>query len=147
MSAEDRFNALKTSSIRVSLDELFALYDSLEALPVDFMRGEWDGGVFNTGHPGEKMLGRMNWRGKTFRGDNDVDPIVCHAPDGGRAASPVMGQASLRSVAYRGVPTATMVYDNHPIFDHFRKVSDDIVLGVMDRKGDEFPLFFWLQRF
>ena len=147
MSAIDRFTALKDSPDRTSLESLFALYDSLEALPVAFMQGEWDGGVFNTGHPGEKMLGRMNWRGKTFRGDNDVDPIVCHAPDGGRAASDVMGKASLRSVAYRDVVTATMVYDNHPIFDHFRKVDDDTVLGVMDRKGDEFPLFFWLRRF
>lgn len=147
MSADARFTALKTRSGSTSLDELFALYDSLDAVSPDFMRGEWDGGVFNTGHPGEKMLDRMNWRGKTFRGDNDVDPIVCYAPNGGRAASDVMGKASLRSVVYRGVPTATMVYDNHPIFDHFRKVGNDTVLGLMDRKGDEFPLFFWLQRF
>lgn len=147
MHATARFNALRSNTERTNLEELLALYDSLEALPTEFMHGEWDGGVFNTGHPGEKMLGHMNWRGKTFLNDNDVDPIVCHAPDGGRAASAVMGKASLRSVAYRGISTATMVYDNHPIFDHFRKVSDDTVLGVMDRKGDEFPLFFWLQRF
>jgi hypothetical protein len=57
-----------------------------------------------------------------------------------------MGQASLREVAYRGVVTATMVYDQHPIFDHFRRVSGDVVLGVMDRKGEEKSLFFWLRR-
>ena len=47
---------------------------------------------------------------------------------------------------YRGVVTATMVYDRHPIFDHFRRIADDRVLGVMDRKGDEAPLFFFLRR-
>ena len=39
-----------------------------------------------------------------------------------------------------------MIYDQHPIFDHFRKVNDDLVVGAMDRKGDAFPLFFYLRR-
>ena len=42
--------------------------------------------------------------------------------------------------------TATMVYDKHPIFDHFRKVDEDLVLGVMDRKGEAAPLAFMLRR-
>ena len=29
-----------------------------------------------------------------------------------------------------------MVYDKHPVFDHFRRVDADTVLGLMDRKGD-----------
>jgi hypothetical protein len=57
-----------------------------------------------------------------------------------------MGAASLRRVEYRGVVTATMAYDRHPVFDHFRQVDEDTVLGVMDRKGDAMPLFFYLRR-
>ena len=53
---------------------------------------------------------------------------------------------TLRMVSYRGVSTATMIYDKHPIFDHFRKLDDDLVMGVMDRKGDAAPLCFWLRR-
>ena len=88
----------------------------------------------------------MGWAGKCFRGRNDVDPIVSQDSAGKRKANPVMGEACLRAVSYRGVVTATMVYDQHPIFDHFRRITDDLVLGVMDRKGEDKSLFFWLRR-
>lgn len=146
MSAASQFQSLRDSSERISLDALLAFYDSLEALPAEFMFGEWDGGVFNTGHPGEKQLGALNWHGKNFHSTNDVNPIISHTADGQRVVNPVLGTASLRSVVYRGASTATMVYDSHPIFDHFRKIDESTVLGVMDRKGDTMPLFFWLQR-
>lgn len=44
--------------------------------------------------------------------------------------------------------TVAMVYDNHPIIDYFRRVSDDMVAGVMDSKRDksETPFYFYLKR-
>ncbi len=57
-----------------------------------------------------------------------------------------MGEATLRMVEYRGVVTATMVYDKHPIFDSFRAVDADTVMGAMDRKGEDAPLLFRLRR-
>lgn len=131
---------------RTPLAELDALFDALPAVAEDFMIGEWDGGVFNTGHPGEQQLEALGWAGKRFRTRDDVDPIMSRRADGGREANPVMGGACLRRVGHRGVVTATMVYDRHPIFDHFRAVDDDTVLGVMERKGDAMPLYFWLRR-
>jgi hypothetical protein len=129
------------------VETLHALYDGLAAIDEPaFLHGDWEGGVIRTGHAGESQLGALGWAGKTFNNDDDVDPIVVRNKDGQREASGVMGKASLRVVRYRGVATATMVYDRHPIFDHFRKVDDDLVLGVMDRKGDAQPLFFWLAR-
>jgi hypothetical protein len=110
------------------------------------MLGAWEGGVFRTGHPGESQLVALGWVGKQFNSENDVDPIVVLDAQGQRQASPVMGKATLRLVRYRGVSTATMVYDKHPIFDHFKRVDDRTVLGVMDRKGEAFPLYFWLRR-
>lgn len=130
----------------VRVDEALAYYDRLPAVEPEEMLGEWDGGIVATGHPGESQLDALAWAGKAFRGPDDVDPIVCHTPDGGRAASDVLGAATLRKVEYRGVSTATMVYDRHPIFDHFRRVDDDTVLGVMDRKGEDAPLVFYLRR-
>jgi hypothetical protein len=143
---ESRFRAFAESKERVQLDELFAFFDGLDPVATDSMLGDWEGGVFNTGHPGEKQLSKLAWAGKCFRGRNDVDPIVSKGADGKRQANPVLGQASLRAVEYRGVVTATMVYDQQPIFDHFRRITNDVVLGVMDRKGEEMPLFFWLSR-
>lgn len=146
MSALEYFQQLQSSRERLDIAMLQDFFDSLEALPAEFMLGEWDGGVFTTGHPGEKQLSALDWHGKNFHSANEVNPIISHDADGKRVVNPVLGTASLRSVAYRGVVTATMVYDSHPIFDHFRKIDDNTVLGVMDRKGDTMPLFFFLQR-
>ena len=146
MKAEARFQELLGSTSKVSIEALYELFDGLEAIDTPFMLGEWEGGVFNTGHPGEQQLEGLRWVGKTFHGENDVDPIVSRTAEGRREANPVLGKATLRFVRYRGVSTATMVYDQHPVFDHFRKITDGLVLGVMDRKGETFPLFFYLRK-
>ncbi|MDP1776604.1 MAG: DUF4334 domain-containing protein, partial [Moraxellaceae bacterium] len=76
----------------------------------------------------------------------NVNPIVSLDDTGQRFANPIMGSAQLRMVEYRGVSTATMIYDKHPIMDHFRQIDANTVLGVMDKKGDSMPLYFYLQR-
>lgn len=142
----ETFQALIGADTVVPVDSVHQLFDSLEPIETSFLRGEWEGGLVRTGHPGEQQLAAARWVGKTFHHDDDVDPIIVSDAQGRRVASPMMGKASLRMVRYRGVSTATMIYDQHPIFDHFRKVDDDLVLGVMDRKGDASPLFFYLRR-
>lgn len=129
-----------------TLDEVYSLFDSLDAVAEEELVGDWVGALVPTGHPGEKLLDRLRWAGKTFRSRDDVDPIVVHDEQGQRTASDVMGSATVRMVEFRGVVTATMVYDQHPVFDHFRRLSDDTLLGVMDRKGEDHPLVFSLTR-
>jgi hypothetical protein len=48
-------------------------------------------------------------------------------------------------IEHRGVVTATMSYDALPINDHFRRVDDATLLGVMDLRGAP-PFFFVLRR-
>lgn len=55
-------------------------------------------------------------------------------------------KARLRMVEYRGVSTATMIYDAQPISDHFRRLDDDTLLGAMDLRGLSEPFFFLLRR-
>ncbi len=55
-------------------------------------------------------------------------------------------KARLRMVEYRGKVSASMIYDNLPIYDTFRLIDADILLGVMDFKGIEQPFFFTLHR-
>lgn len=55
-------------------------------------------------------------------------------------------KARLRTTRYRGVDTATMVYDQLPINDVFRRLTDDAVIGAMDLRGSAKPYFFVLQR-
>ncbi len=55
-------------------------------------------------------------------------------------------RARLRMTEYRGNTSATMIYDQLPINDVFRKLDDNTVLGVMDNKIVEDPFFFKLTR-
>lgn len=55
-------------------------------------------------------------------------------------------RARLRTTRYRGVDSATMVYDQLPINDVFHRLSEDAVIGAMDLKGSDKPYFFVLWR-
>ncbi len=55
-------------------------------------------------------------------------------------------RARLRMTTFRGTPSATMIYDQLPIHDVFRRIHDDSVLGIMDYKGMPQPFFFILNR-
>lgn len=55
-------------------------------------------------------------------------------------------RARLRMTEYRGVVSATMIYDALPINDVFHRIDADTVMGLMDRKGDPQPFFFVLRR-
>jgi hypothetical protein len=54
--------------------------------------------------------------------------------------------ASLRAVNFREKRSASMIYHRKPIIDHFRKIDDDRVLGLMEMRGMELPYFFLLTR-
>lgn len=54
--------------------------------------------------------------------------------------------ARLRMVEYRGVVTATMIYDALPICDHFRWLDESTLLGAMDFREFRQPFFFKLRR-
>jgi GXWXG protein/Domain of unknown function (DUF4334) len=68
----------------------------------------------------------------------------------GRAVRPVLTTsrpaARMRVVTHRGVVTAALLYDALPIVDVFRRVDDDVVLGLMDMRGLDAPFFFVLDR-
>ena len=52
-----------------------------------------------------------------------------------------------RTITHDGVSwevSATMIYDQLPIYDVFRKLDDNTVLGVMDNKNIKDPFFFKL---
>ena len=55
-------------------------------------------------------------------------------------------KARLRMVTYQGVSSAAMIYDQKPIIDHFRRIDDQRIMGLMDLKGDPTPFFFLLER-
>lgn len=62
------------------------------------------------------------------------------------------GEASLWMEEFRGETTASMVYDRRPVHDHFKKVDDNAVVGIMNGKGavdvssGARYLYFYLER-
>ncbi len=55
-------------------------------------------------------------------------------------------KARVRMLEYRGKVSASMIYDDIPVYDTFRLIDRDTLLGVMDQKGMEQPFFFKLHR-
>ena len=64
----------------------------------------------------------------------------------GTLLSTTKSRARLRMTEYRGKVSATMIYDQLPINDVFRKLDDNTVIGVMDNKHVKEPFFLKLSR-
>lgn len=135
------------------------LYDNLEAVHLEDLIGTWKGSEFRTGHSLDGVLTKLNWYGKAFHDAENVDPLLFEFPDGEISAVdpvPMMdkrnllkatgGKARIRMMQHRGVLSAAMIYDNLPIHDHFRKVNERVLLGLMDWKSDKGPFFFILEK-
>ena len=146
VTLEDRFRQLLDGDEPPSVGDLAALYDASEPIDFAFLLGEWNGGTFGHGHPLEPYLASIGWAGKAFRAPDDVDPIVCFAENGDRVANAAAGTAHLELCVDRGSQTVSMVYDSRPMRDHFRRISDRIVVGVMEEEGGRGPLYFYLAR-
>ena len=145
-SLEHRFQQLIDRDEKPTLTELSALYDDAEPILTAEILGEWAGGTFGLGHPIEAQLASMRWAGKSFASAEEVAPIVCLDEQGRRYANTTFGGARLSDVEYRGSRTATMSYENLPICDHFRRVSDTIVMGAMEVQGATETGYFYLTR-
>lgn len=148
-----RFDDLRAAE-RAEPADLDALWADLATVEVEEMLGAWHGGDFATGHVASTVLEQVRWHGKRFDSALEAVPLVCRGEDGAlysNLAAGGGGEASLWSVGFRGEVTATMVYDKMPVFDHFKKVDDDTVMGIMNGKlagtfGIDDLYYFWLER-
>lgn len=154
-TARQTFEDLKDRTDTLSDAELDTFWATLEPAGIDFMIGEWKGGEFQTGHKANGFMQRLNWFGKTFVSAADAKPLVCLDADGNKFsnAEAMKGEASLWLEEFRGEVTASMVYDGAPVHDHFKKIDDNAVLGIMNGKGAlDFSsgagrhLYFYLER-
>ena len=157
-------------------EEALSVFDSLEAISVEFMHGRWKGSDIHTGHYFDGLFDAAGFYGKIFLNNEEVHPLVffgadkkelysvnpklaplnIELPKDERTATMMkMGRilletkeskARLRNLEYRGRVSATMIYDDIPIMDTFVKIDDNRVLGAMDFKGQSHPFFFVLER-
>ena len=149
--ARKRFAEFTERTDRLSDTELDEFWATLAPVTVDFLIGEWKGGAFDNGHPVVSGLAKANWFGKTMTSATDVLPIICLDEEGNKFNNIKLakGEASLWMEEFRGEVTATMVYDGQPIHDHFKKIDDNAVMGIMNGKGgvlDGKYGYFYLER-
>ncbi|WP_327674237.1 MULTISPECIES: DUF4334 domain-containing protein [unclassified Streptomyces] len=132
----ERWKALRAVEGLVDPAELDALWAELETVKAASLIGPWRGFAFLTGHPIEKVLAASRWHGKRFDALDDAKPLICRAEDGSLYSDTKAGrgEASLWNIEFRGEVTATMVYDGMPVFDHFKRVDDTTLMGVMNGK-------------
>lgn len=149
--ARSRFDEFRARTDAIPDAELDAFWADLEPATIEGMLGEWSGGEFVTGHMMNGQLEKARWFGKSFTSPTEVAPLVCLDEQGNKFSNVEMGkgEASLWLEEFRGEVVATMVYDGQPIHDHFKRVDDDTVMGIMNGKGgvldvrDGTPRYFY----
>ena len=149
--ARKKFTELKERTDPITDSELDDYWAALQPATIDGMLGEWRGDGFNTGHKLNAALKEARWFGKTFNSAADVKPLVCRDSEGNTFSNmePGNGEASLWLEEFRGEVTATMVYDGQPTHDHFKRIDDNAVMGIMNGKfalkGGRY-YYFYLER-
>ena len=101
-----------------------------------------DGNLF-AGDPARMPMGLLERFPRLSRHPANAALFRALSPHLLRTSKP---KARLRMTEYRGATSATMVYDDLPINDVFRKVDADTMLGAMDIRGHAEPFFFVLHR-
>ncbi|GAA4670967.1 DUF4334 domain-containing protein [Gordonia humi] len=131
--------------------DLDAIWAALPPVSVDDVIGDWAGGELPSGHKLDGQLAAVGWHGKWLRGRYDVAPMVCRNADGELYSDLEIGKgaASLWMVEFRGETTASMVYDGQPVIDHFKRVDENTLMGIMNGstslvRDDHF--YFFLRR-
>ena len=130
------------------LDELWA---QLPTVRIEEILGSWRGGELPTGHPMDGQLEQVGWYGKNFISRTNVQPLVCRNADGELYSNKELGkgEASLWHVEFRGEVTASMVYDGQAVIDHFKRVDDQTLMGIMNGKSSlvrDHHFYFYLVR-
>jgi hypothetical protein len=149
--ARKRFIELTQRPGPIADAELDGFWETLAPVTVEQILGEWKGGEFVTGHRSNGLLAKGNWFGKTFRSAAEAQPLICLDADGNKYSNTewMKGEATLWMEEFRGEVTATMVYDGVPIHDHFKRIDNSALFGLMNGKAaldSGRHLYFYLER-
>lgn len=157
----------------LSTEAALARFDNLPPVMPEEMLGDWLGHELPTGHPLDGLLERLGWRGKRFKSADHVDPLVFEPgmaldprlmPIGLALRWPRLARSAVSRAAFRGVRrvlrargpaarlsgvqfrgclSAAMIYDRQPVVDHFRRIDERRILGLMEMR-EAAPYFFLL---
>ena len=121
---------------------IMGLYRQLEPVSIKFMIGTWHGSLFN-GQSGD------GWWGKNMISQELVQPLLFLREDGQVFSNEAWGLAHLELGSFDTLsPTAMLKYNDKPLHDFFRRVTDETVIGLTPAAlvGGEADFFFQLTR-
>lgn len=142
---QTQFAEFKNSKTKVDFDELEEFFDSLSVITNDEILGKWKGGYIKSGGIVDltlKDFGFYGWIGKSFYSDDKVSALM-HKFLGFKFNIPLIGKAHIREISFRGKVSTAMIYNRLPITDHFRRIDENTLMGVMDLKG-KIIIYFYL---
>ena len=121
---------------------IMRLYRQLEPVSIEFMISTWHGSLFN-GQSGD------GWWGKNMIAADHVQPLLFQRENGEVYSNEVWGLARLELGTYDTLsPTAMLKYNDKPLHDFFRRVTDQTVIGLTPAAlvGGNADFFFQLTR-
>lgn len=139
--AVKQLNEMIASGKAYTNDDILPLFDQLDPVNIDEMIGTWKGGKFDAG----KSPDPINWYGKRFNSAYDAEPLLASKPDGTIYSFDKWGMAQLREIKFRDKVSGSLIYNQKPLMDYFRKIDDDTLLGLGEMKG-KLLFFFYLKR-
>jgi hypothetical protein len=176
MTAKEELDELMKKG-EATQQEAFDLFDSCDPIEPEALFGTWRGYELYAHHPMDGLLTAANWYGKIITDEENVSPLIFKKCTGNlfsanpgllpleqlediprmlvKIVFPIITpfiwtrkpRARLRKFEYRGKLSAAMIYDQKPMFDMFRVVDENTVLGVTDvRWHHDLGCFFVLER-
>ena len=160
MTVQEELAKIINSGEACAPDVLRPMWDQLGPVTVEEMIGKWQGGTFN----GPDQVDILGWAGKNIKSREDVEPMLCRRVDGSIYFWKGFGPATMAEMKYGDQVSAAMIYDKYAMFDYFRKINNDLIMGITWIKGNlldtyvhlasmvpkDMPLpnelFFWLRR-
>ena len=131
-----------------SCKELDELFSELQPVAIDEMLGEWQIGYLFTEGTGSHFESFIKYcpvrlYGKRFISKNRVQAWLFSFF--GVKFGFLGTSAILEKIDFRGKLSTSMVYNYLPIIDHFRKVDNSTVMGIMEIKG-KLSIYFYLRK-
>ncbi len=140
--------------------DMAVTFDTLNPVSIDMLIGTWKVDPSYAETLGGKMLIESGWWGARFVDAETVDPLLYPKPDGNgvfaadlpsvlavlstgerdisarrnevETSAPI---GRLRMVEYRGVLTATLVYDQVPVLDYLRAIDSGTIVAAVEHRG------------
>lgn len=139
-SAHQRLAEMVKHGEKATSQTIEPLFAQLEPASNQFMFGQWKGGNFRESTTVPRFYG------KRFSSPEDCEPMLRYDDDGRVYAWKEWGDARLREISYAGKVQSAVIYDDRPLIDYFRKVDENLVIGLGDLKGRDHVNYFWLIR-